>query len=101
HAALALARVAGDKAGEKEADRGLGHRTYQVRITAAEALWRMKQDARAVPLLVRVLEESNLDGLSGENERYMAARALGRVGSAAKPAVPELVKLVTHHDAML
>jgi HEAT repeat protein len=102
HAGLALFIVAEDKAGEKEAERGLGHRTHPVRITAAEALWRMRQDARAVPLLVRALEESNLEDRPGEdNERYMAARALGRVGSAAKPAVPELLKLVNHADAAL
>jgi HEAT repeat protein len=61
----------------------------------------MKQDARIVPVLVRVLEESNLDGTRGENERYMAARALGRIGPAAKPALPELKKLLRHTDPML
>ena len=101
HAALALWLIAGDKAGEKEAERGLAFRTYQVRITAAETLWRMSQDTRSVPLLIRTLEESNLDGSQNENERYMAARALGRIGSAAKPALPELTKLLTHHDAAL
>ncbi len=101
HAALALFLLTGDKAGEKIAERGLGYRTHQVRITAAEALWRMSKDERAVPLLVRALEESNLDGTGIENERYMAVRALGRIGSAGKPAVPELVKLLTHHDPML
>ena len=74
HAALALWLIAGDKTGQKEAERALGYRTYHVRITAAETLWRIKQDARVVPLLVRTLEESNLDGTQGENERYMAAR---------------------------
>jgi HEAT repeat protein len=101
HAALALFLVAGDKAGEKEADRALGYRAYAVRITAAEALWRMKQDDRAVPLLVRTLEESNLDGTGGENERYMAARALARIGPAAKPALAELTKLLRHPDPAL
>ncbi|MFO0825946.1 MAG: HEAT repeat domain-containing protein [Gemmataceae bacterium] len=101
HAALALHRLNGDKAGEKIADRLLGYRTHQVRITAAEALWGMSKDERVVPLLVRTLEESNLDGLSGENERYMAVRALGRIGTAGKPAVPELLKLLEHPDAAL
>jgi HEAT repeat protein len=101
HAALALFIVSGDKAGEKVAERGLTYRTHNVRITAAEALWRMNKDERAVPLLVRALEESNLEGPGSENERYMAVRALGRMGAAAKPAVPELRKLLTHHDPML
>src|SRR5262249_39634972 len=101
HAALALFLVNGDKAGEKIAERGLGYRRHEVRITAAEALWRMKKDERVVPFLVRTLEESNLGGLDGDNDRYMAVRALGRIGEAAKPAVPELVKLLHHHDYML
>jgi HEAT repeat protein len=98
HAALAMFRVAGDKSGEQEAIRGLGSRSHQVRITAAEALWRMGKDGRSIPLLIRALEESNLSGTEGENERYMAARALGRVGPDAKDAVPELLKLIDARD---
>lgn len=62
----------------------------------------MNKDERVVPLLVRTLEESNLHG-SGrtENERYMAVRAIGRIGVPAKAAVPELLKLVNHHDVAL
>ncbi len=98
HAALALVLVAGDKGGEQEAIRGLGNRSYQVRITAAEALWRMGKDGRSIPLLVRTLEEANLSGTESENERYMAARALGRIGPDAKAAVPELLRLIDAHD---
>jgi HEAT repeat protein len=101
HAALALFLVSGDKAGEKVAERVLGHRTYQVRLTAAEALWRMNKDERVVLLLVRTLEESNLEATGSDNDRYMAVRALGRIGAAGKPAVGELLKLLTHPDAML
>lgn len=101
HAALALLRTAGDKAGEKEVEAGLSWRTHPVRVTAAEAAWLLSKDARVVPLLVRALEESNLEGTGSENERYMAARALGRVGADAKGAVPELVKLVKHRDHAL
>jgi HEAT repeat protein len=101
HAALALWLIAEDRAGEKEAERALGNRMYQVRITAAEALWRIKQDARAVPLLVRVLVGSNLDGMEGDNERYMAVRALGRIGPPGKAAVEELKKLLTLSDPAL
>lgn len=101
HAALALLRVAGDASGAKEVEAGLTWRTHHVRITAAEAAWLINKDARAVPLLTRALEESNLEGTGSENERYMAARALGRIGADAKDAVPELVKLVGHRDYAL
>lgn len=98
HAALALVVVADDKAGQNEAVRGLTSRSHYVRITAAEALWKINKDGRAVALLVRALEESNLSGTESENERYMAARALGRIGADAKVAVPELLKLIDARD---
>jgi HEAT repeat protein len=98
HAALALFLVAGDKTGKDEAARGLIHRMHHVRITAAEALWRMSKDVRSIPLLIRALEESNLTGTENENERYMAVRALGRIGADAKAAVPELLKLIGTRD---
>ncbi len=100
HAELALLAAGVLPNKDRLADR-LEHRDYRVRITAAEALWRAGKDERAVPLLVRALEEANLDGTWGENERYMAARALGRVGPAGKPAAPELAKLLAHPDAQL
>lgn len=98
HAALALLRVAGDKSGAQEVEAGLTWRTHHARITSAEAAWLVNKDARVVPLLIRALEESNLEGTGGENERYMAARALGRIGADAKDAVPELLKLAEHRD---
>ncbi len=98
HAALALFLLTGDKTGEQEAANGMGYRTHHVRITAAETAWRMNKNAKAIPLLIRALEEGNLDGTAGENERYMATRALGRVGADAKDAVPELLKLINHRD---
>jgi HEAT repeat protein len=101
HAALALARVAGDVGGQEEAERLLAHRRHAVRITAAEALWQMNKDARVVLLLVRALEESNLNGRDGDDERYMAARALGRIGPDARTAVPELLKLLDARDEAL
>ncbi|MCI0700942.1 MAG: HEAT repeat domain-containing protein, partial [Planctomycetia bacterium] len=102
HAALALYLVSAEKVGvEEEAIRGMGNRSYQVRITAAEAAWRMNKNGRAIPLLVRALEDSNLTGLESDNERYMAIRALGRIGNDGKPAVAELVRLVNHRDFTL
>jgi HEAT repeat protein len=98
HAALALVLAAGDKTGKDEAERGLGDRSHHVRITAAEALWQINKDGRALALLIRALEEANLNGLESENERYMAARALGRIGADAKPAVTEVLKLLDARD---
>jgi len=101
HAALAVWRLARDESGAMEAERGFEYRTYQVRISTAELMWLMKRDARVVPFVVRTLEDSNLDGRSTENERYMAARLAGRIGPPAKPALPELRKLLNHSDAVL
>ena len=101
HAALALFLLNRDKAAEPEVINGMSYRTHYVRITAAETAWRMNKNARAVPLLIRALEESNLEGTGGENERYMAARALGRIGADARGAVPELLKLINHRDYAL
>lgn len=101
HSALAIFLLNGDKAGEQEAATGMGYRTHNVRITAAETAWRMNKNAKAIPLLIRALEEGNLDGTGSDNERYMAARALGRIGADAKDAVPELLKLINHRDYAL
>ncbi|MDY3555085.1 HEAT repeat domain-containing protein [Gemmata sp. JC717] len=100
-AALALLRTAGDRAGERELEAALEWRAHPVRITAAEAAWLLNKDARVVPLLIRALEESNLEGTRSEDERRMAVRALGRIGADAKDAAPELVKLAGHRDAAL
>lgn len=101
HAALALYRIAADKSGVREAHRGLTHRDYRVRITAAELLWEANRDARVVPFLIRCLEEANLTGTESENERYMAVRALGRIGADAKAAVPEIAQLIHARDPIL
>ena len=98
---MALALAANDKSGQEEAAHGLANRSHSVRITAAEALWQINKDDRAVALLVRALEESNLSGIESENERDTAARALGRIGAGAKGAVPELLKLIGARDESL
>ncbi|MBY0459410.1 MAG: hypothetical protein K2V38_18960, partial [Gemmataceae bacterium] len=100
-AALALFRVAEDKGGLKEAVAGLGSRSLAVRVTAAETVWRINKDANAVALLVRLLEEENLEGDTGEGGRRLLAEALGRIGSSAKDAVPELTKLIANRDYLL
>jgi len=102
HAALALRLIAEDDSGAKQVEAGLTDRSYRVRITAAEALWQMKRDERVVPMLLRSVRDSNLtDDPDRNNEMFMAVRALGRIGSAAKEAVPALVRRLTHYDGFL
>lgn len=81
----------------------------EARIAAAEGLWLARQEPRAIAVLVQVLEEhidvsippthENLAALA--NHRYMAARALGRIGPAAKEALPVLRDLLDDEDADL
>jgi HEAT repeat protein len=57
----------------------------------------MKEDAHAVAVLAEVLREAGLsERSSAGNERYMATRALGRIGPAARAVVPALLDL--RHD---
>ena len=65
----------------------------EVRIAAVQALGKM-QAADAVPSLVRLLA-------AGEDPRLRleAVHALGRIGTAARPAVPGLVLLLDAPDA--
>jgi HEAT repeat protein len=81
----------------------------EARIAAAEGLWLARQDPRAIAMLVEVLREhidvgippthENLEALA--NHRYMAARALGRIGPPAKDALPALRDLLHDEDADL
>jgi HEAT repeat protein len=93
HAAQGLA-LAGDKTGREEAERGLTHRSYSVRIAAAEALWWISGDGRMVQQLLSALRDSNLTGAEGDQERCLAARALGSIGPDARFATPELLELI-------
>jgi HEAT repeat protein len=97
-AALALWNIDKDTAGAAAAAAVLDDRRARVRVVAAEALWQTKQSPRAVPVLLEVLRQSWYDRAPSEedpnNERYMAVRALGRIGPPAKDAVPELLELL-------
>jgi HEAT repeat protein len=95
-AALALWHIDKDRSGIQAASAGLDHRNYRVRVTAAEALWRMRQDPRAMTALVEVFREAEIDDHPAmENARYMACRAVGRLGPPAKAAAPFLRELLT------
>jgi HEAT repeat protein len=64
----------------------------RVRVRAAEALWQIAQDPAGVALLPAVL--GGEDGVL----RRDAARCLGQMGPAARPAVPALVEALRDAD---
>jgi HEAT repeat protein len=102
HAALALWRIDRKRDGLPVALPGLRSRGYRVRITAAEALWAMKHDPRAISALLEALDESaRRHHPNPANARYMAARALGRIGPAARVAAPALRRLLDEEDDYL
>src|SRR5262249_6945218 len=76
----------------------------RVRVVAAEALWRTKESPRAVEVLREVLRTASAskdpsgEDPSADNQRYMAARALGRIGPPARDAVPGLLDLLSAAD---
>jgi len=101
-AGLALWHIAEDAAGEKALAAVLDDRNYRARITAAEALARMGNHPRAVPVLLQALQPAGFhDGGQGANREYMAARALGRLGTKAKAALPALRALLDREDVDL
>ncbi|MEU6684115.1 HEAT repeat domain-containing protein [Streptomyces sp. NPDC046832] len=63
-------------------------------VAAADALWSVTGDADAVlPVLTRELTDS------GSGRRHRAAAVLGRLGPAARPALPGLRALADRGDA--
>jgi HEAT repeat protein len=104
-AALALWNIGKDDSGAAVAAAALDDRRPRVRVVAAEAVWRTKESPRAVPVLLEVLRQSwYLRSLLEEdpnNIRYMAARALGRIGPPAKDTVPELLDLLDASEPYL
>ncbi|MFE6520842.1 HEAT repeat domain-containing protein [Streptomyces sp. NPDC057794] len=65
-------------------------------VAAAEALWSVTGEPEAVvPVLLRALTDTG----SGGHRRAAAADVLGRMGPAAAPAVPGLLRLTGSEDA--
>ncbi len=81
----------------------------QVRVAAADALWRVGQPAHEmVPTLIDGLRHDNRNGPEGypgpmfaESPATHAAQALGRIGPDAKAAVPALIRALQHGHAAL
>jgi hypothetical protein len=67
-------------------------------VAAADALWSITGDAHAVlPVLLRALTDTSTEAGSGRRRR--AAAVLGRLGPAARPALPGLRELADRGDA--
>lgn len=101
HACLALWHITGKKVGIEVLGESLQSRNPRVRIVAAEALGRQK-DERSIATLREVLKDallSNRDSVA--NERFMVARALGRLGPMAAPAKQELLELQNDRDPIM
>lgn len=96
-AALSLWLLAREAPEVKQIEALMRSRNPRARIVAAELLWRVKQDPKAIDALTHDLGNHRLyeDGDS-LNLVYMAARALGRIGPPAKKALPDLNRLRTH-----
>lgn len=102
NAALALWHIDKNRSGLPVVTAGLGDRKARVRAYAAEALWLMRQDRRAVSVLLDVLRDADFsDAPAANNERYIAARALGRIGPPAKAALSSLLHLLSNEDPLL
>jgi HEAT repeat protein len=68
-----------------------------VRLSAAEALWKIDRHAKAIPTLVEMLRRRS-DSLPSDPLPYEAAVALGHLGADAEPAVPALRGALGHAD---
>jgi HEAT repeat protein len=84
NAALALGQIgpAARKA-TPSLRRALRHSHSDLRVAAAEALWRLEQDRSVVPVLVAAVRH--------REARDDAIEVLGRIGPAAEEAVPDLI----------
>jgi HEAT repeat protein len=73
-------------------EKGLGDRAFEVRWAAVDGLGRAAQSAdAAVPVLARALDDRAVRGI--------AAKALGRLGPRAAPAIPALAPRADEADS--
>jgi len=110
-AALGLSRIEKEPEARAVAHKCLSHPIARPRICAAEALWHFSQDREAIAVLLDILTEAeigNREALADDrqretisNQRYMAIRALGRIGPPARVAIPPLLDLLQAEDRMI
>jgi len=102
HAALALWRVDANRDGPAMAREAQHHHKYSTAITGLEALWAMEKDPETLEFLIRELQEGIFtNDPMRSNHLFMAARALKRVGSPAKAALPWLGHIRCNEDYSL
>jgi HEAT repeat protein len=98
NAAKALWLIDRSRSGEDAAMVGLEDRNDRARLCAAETLWLMQQHPQSIPTLIELLSEP---GPKAANGRYMAARALGRIGAPARAATAALLEASNDVEAPL
>lgn len=103
HAALALVRLRmPNKDAETVIEQCTMNRNARVIITAREAEWLLRKEAHVVEDLVLILRAATFsDDPAATNIRFMAARALSRIGPEAKSALPDLNDLLYDYDPNL
>jgi HEAT repeat protein len=99
-AALALWQIAREDAGSVAAKAAVNDRNFRARIVALETLSHLRRDSdEVVTCLIEELRAPEFARpWNASNQRYMAARALGRIGPPAATAVPALRELLTVED---
>ena len=68
----------------------LGDRLASVRLWSAIALWRINHDSSAIPVLIADLKTAS----SEDGTCYAVVHVLGEAGALAKPAVPEIRRIM-------
>lgn len=96
-AVLASWNLEKDQANLPMAKAGLNSRHPKARVVSAEACGAMGETGPAVETLMATLRDFE----ANSNDHYMAVRALGRLGPAAKPAIPLLVRFLENMDPEL
>ncbi len=69
---------------------------HPLRITAAQAIWRISHDSnRVLPVLVAVLDSASRAGSSDDHTLVRAIEAVGEIGPEAVTAIPSLERART------
>lgn len=77
--------------------KALDHEDSYVRIQSAYTLWKIDQQAKAIPLLSKALKDTEIK----PQDRAMAASSLGEIGPPAKAALPALIEATKDQEAQI